>query len=92
MNYESLSVTDFKAEADALLDRLQETPCNLILTKGERTCAVVQDFTSWCRQRAGVLMLKLLVQGEADAACGRVTGQDQILASARRRLELRSGG
>ncbi len=47
---------------------MREEPGVLVLTQNGRASAVVQDYAQYQLQQEGLLMLKLLVQGEADIA------------------------
>jgi hypothetical protein len=81
-----MSLSQFKADASRLLRRMQDEPGVLVLTQNGRARAVVQDFGQYQAEQQGLLMLKLLVQGEADVSAGRVAPQGEVVADLRRRL------
>ncbi len=73
-----VSVTEFKANAARMLEALGETNDEIILTQNGRASAVVQSVAAHRRLRESLLMLKLMAQGEADAAAGRTFPQEQL--------------
>jgi prevent-host-death family protein len=77
MQEQIISLTDFKTSASRLL---QETRggANIILTQNGSASAVVQDYATYRAQQDAFLMLKLMVQGEADAQKGRVIAQAKV--------------
>ena len=52
----------------------------------------VQDFDAHERQRNALLMLKLMVQGEADVQAGRTASQARVFAGIRERLTTSTDG
>jgi len=82
-----ISLSEFKADASRLLARMHEEPGVLVLTQNGRASAVVQDYAQYQAEQEGLLMLKMLVQGEADVAQGRVIPQGEVFAGLRRSLE-----
>jgi prevent-host-death family protein len=80
-----ISLTDFKTSASRLL---QETRggANIILTQNGSASAVVQDYTTYRAQQDAFLMLKLMVQGEADAQKNRVKPQTKVFDGLRASL------
>ena len=85
MQEQIISLTDFKASASRLL---QETRggANIILTQNGSASAVVQDYATYRAQQEAFLMLKLMVQGEADVQKNRVTPQKNVFDSLRASL------
>ena len=81
-----ISLTEFKAKAARMLSDMKETEHTIIVTQNGAASAVVQDYQSYQRTSAALLLLKLMVQGEADIAKGRVTPQDRVFADLRARL------
>ena len=81
-----ISLSEFKSDASRLLARMREEPGVLVLTQNGRASAVVQDYEQYEAEREGLLMLKLLVQGEADGAQGRTIAQADLFADLRREL------
>ena len=85
MQEQIISLTDFKTSASRLL---QETRggVNIILTQNGSASAVVQDYATYRAQQDTFLMLKLMVQGEADTQKNRVTVQGKVFDSLRSSL------
>lgn len=85
MQEQIISLTDFKTSASRLL---QETRggANIILTQNGSASAVVQDYATYRAQQDAFLMLKLMVQGEADVQKNRVTAQGKVFDSLRASL------
>lgn len=85
-----LSLTDFKAGAREILDDLEASGSTLVLTQNGRARAVVEDYARHEAREQALVMLKLMVQGEADASEGRLEEQGKVFASLRRGLTDRS--
>lgn len=85
MQEQIISLTDFKTSASRLL---QETRggANIILTQNGAASAVVQDYATYRKQQDAFLMLKLMVQGEADAQKNQLTPQAKVFSSLRTSL------
>ena len=85
MQEQIISLTDFKTSASRLL---QETRggANIILTQNGTASAVVQDYATYRAQQDAFLMLKLMVQGEADAQKNRLAPQNKVFDSLRSSL------
>ncbi len=85
MQEQIISLTDFKTSASRLL---QETRggANIILTQNGSASAVVQDYATYRAQQDAFLMLKLMVQGEADVSRNRLTAQSKVFDSMRASL------
>lgn len=85
MQEQIISLTDFKTSASRLL---QETRggTNIILTQNGSASAVVQDYTTYRAQQDAFLMLKLMVQGEADVSKDKLMAQRDIFNSMRASL------
>lgn len=73
-----VSVTEFKANAARMLEALGESDDEIVLTQNGRASAVVQSVAAHRRICESLLMLKLMAQGEADAAAGRTVPQEQL--------------
>lgn len=85
MQEQIISLTDFKTSASRLL---QETRggANIILTQNGSASAVVQDYATYRAQQDAFLMLKLMVQGEADAQKNRLAPQRKVFDALRASL------
>lgn len=81
-----ISLSDFKSDASQWLKRLQEDSESVVLTQNGRASAVVQSYETFQRQQQALLMLKLLAQGEADIAAGRLIPQEEVFAKLRERF------
>ena len=81
-----ISLSDFKSDASQWLKRLQNESDAVVLTQNGRASAVVQSYETFQRQQQALLMLKLLAQGEADIAAGRLIPQEEVFAELRERF------
>jgi prevent-host-death family protein len=81
-----ISLSDFKSDASQWLKRLQDESDAVVLTQNGRASAVVQSYETFQRQQQALLMLKLLAQGEADIAAGRLIPQEEVFAKLRERF------
>ena len=87
-----VSLSQFKARAARMLAEMRTGEHDIILTQRGAASAVVQDFEAHERLRTALLMLKLMVQGEADVSAGRTTSQDKVFAEIKARLNTRTHG
>ena len=85
MQEQIISLTDFKTSASRLLKETRGG-ANIILTQNGSASAVVQDYATYRVQQDAFLMLKLMVQGEADTQKNRVTSQGKVFSSLRMSL------
>ena len=92
MPTEIVSLSEFKARAAQMLAEMKATEKQIVLTQRGAASAVVQDFDSHERQRNALLMLKLMVQGEADIQAGRTASQSGVFAEIRARLPTSTDG
>jgi prevent-host-death family protein len=86
MSESTVSLSEFRAEASRLLDDMQEQPGVLVITQNGRARAVVQDYVRYQEEQRALVMLKLMLQGEADVAAGRLQPQIEVFADLRDRL------
>lgn len=86
MSQSILSLSEFKADASRLLNKVRDEPGTLVLTQNGRARAVVEDFEQYQARERALLMLKLMAQGEHDVADGRLLAQEQVFEDLRRRL------
>ena len=70
-----VSLSEFKANASRMLAELKASDGAIVVTQNGSPSAVVTDYESHQRQRATLLALKSIVQGEADVAAGRTVSQ-----------------
>jgi len=81
-----VSLSEFKAKAAQMLEEIKASPTEIIITQRGSATAVVQSYASYQRTQEALLMLKLMVQGEADVREGRVTAQRKVFSSLRRQI------
>jgi len=86
MSESILSLSEFKADASRLLDKIRAEPTTLVLTQNGRARAVVEDYEQHQARQRALVMLKLMVQGEHDIEGGQVVPQEQVFADLRHRL------
>ena len=86
MSESILSLSEFKADARRLLDKIRVEPTTLVLTQNGRARAVVEDYEQHQERQRALALLKLMVQGERDVEGSRVAPQEQVFADLRRRL------
>ena len=87
-----VSLSEFKAKAAQMLSEMKSTEHAIVLTQRGAASAVVQDFRAHQRLQDALIMLKLMVQGEADVAAGRTTPQDRVFADLEARLAAAGDG
>ena len=87
-----VSLSAFKAKAARMLAEMKADDHEIVLTQRGAASAVVQDFETHQRHRNALLLLKLLVQGEADVTAGRVTSQERVFEDVRSRLTTATDG
>ena len=80
-----VSLSAFKARAAQMLADMKATQHEIVLTQCGTASAVVQDFDAYQRRQTALLMLKLMVRGEADIQEGRTTSQDRVFAEIKAR-------
>ena len=78
-----VSLSEFKAQAARMLAEMKSAEHEIVLTQRGAASAVVQDFEAHQRQRNALLMLKLMVQGEADVTAGNTTTQNRVFEDIR---------
>ncbi|NVN99894.1 MAG: type II toxin-antitoxin system Phd/YefM family antitoxin [Geobacteraceae bacterium] len=83
-------ITYMKSHAANLLQQVNETRRPVVITQNGQARAVLQDTASYESMRNTIALLKLMVQGEEDIRHGRHSGQDEVFARIRERLEKRA--
>ena len=91
MTSKVISLSEFKATASQMLEQIKREQRPLVLTQNGAATAVVQDYESFRRTKDALVMLKLMVQGEADIKEGRVSSQRNVFRSLRKNLHERDG-
>jgi len=79
-----------KSHAANLLQQVNETRRPVIITQNGQARAVLQDTASYENMRNTIALLKLMVQGEEDIRSGRYSGQDEVFARIKARLDGRA--
>ena len=74
------------ANATQMLAEMKTTEQASVLTRHGAASAVVQDFDAHQRLQNALLMLKLMVQGEAGVPAGRTAPQDRVFKNIKARL------
>ena len=83
----SIKTIDFvKTNAAKLLDEIQKTRQPVIITYNGEARAVLQDITSYERDRQSLLMLQLLAQGERDLELGRMQSHAKVMSRLEKKL------
>lgn len=80
-----VSLSEFSARAAQMLAEMKAAEREIVLTRRGAAVAVVQDFDAYQRRQSALLMLKLMMRGEADIQAGRTTPQDRVFAEIRAR-------
>lgn len=81
-----VSLSEFTANASQILAGLKAGDGAIIVTQNASPSAVVEDYESHQRQRATLLALKRIVQGEVDVSAGRTVPQRRVFADIRAAL------
>ena len=87
-----VSLSEFKARAAQILSEMKAVEHPVILTHRGAASAVVHDYRVHQRLQNALLMLKLMVQWEADVTQGRTTAQDRVFADIGTRLTATTDG
>ena len=87
-----VSLSEFKARAAQMLSEMKATEHPIILTQRGAASAVVHDYRAHQRLQNALLMLKLMVQGEADVAGGRTIPQERVFADLKARVTTTTDG
>lgn len=86
-----VSLSEFTVKAARMLAEMKATKHEIVLTQRGVASAVAQDLAAYQRQQRALLMLKLMVRGEADIQAGRTTPQDRVFAEIKVRLTASTG-
>ena len=81
-----ISLSEFKAKAAQLLDQINASGQEIVLTQNGSATAVVQDYASYHGLKEALVMMKLMVEGEADIRAGRLTPQAEVFARIKERV------
>jgi prevent-host-death family protein len=83
-----ISLTDFKNDASAWIERLQ-SQAPVVLTQNGRGRAVVLSLEAYRQIEVEMALMRRLVAAKDDAASGRTKSTDEVFAAARQRLATR---
>ena len=75
-----------------MLSEMKAAEHSIVLTQRGVASAVVHDYQVHQRFQDALLMLKLMVQGEADVSSGRTIAQEQVFADLRARVTATTDG
>ncbi len=81
---EIVPVSDFRRDAAAVLQKVQDSPDPVVLTQRGRSVAVLQSIDAYERTQRDLALARVLLAGEADVAAGRERSAEEVLAEARR--------
>jgi prevent-host-death family protein len=79
-------VTALKTGAARLLRSVHETRRPLVITQSGKPKGVLLDFETYEELRDATLLLKLIMQGEADVRARRTVTQQEVFKTVRTRL------
>ena len=79
-----LSISEVNANAAKLIEQMQITHQPVIITQNGRATAIVQDMQSYEQTQESLALLKIIAQGQADIAAGRVKPLRQAFADVRK--------
>jgi prevent-host-death family protein len=81
------SVQDLERNASALVREVAEQGRTVAIVQDGEVRAVLMDVESYDRLRSAVALLKIIAQGEADVAAGRLVTQEEAFARAARAID-----
>jgi PHD/YefM family antitoxin component YafN of YafNO toxin-antitoxin module len=84
-------VSYLEHHAAQLVRDVAEKGRTVMLTEEGEARAILMDVASYERWRSALTMLKIVAQGEADIAAGRVVSQEEAFRRAERSLANRRG-
>jgi prevent-host-death family protein len=81
------SVEDLERNASDLVREVAEQGRTVAIVQDGEARAVLMDVESYDRMRSAVALLKIIAQGEADVAAGRLISQEEAFARATRAID-----
>lgn len=81
------SIQDLERNASALVREVAEQGRTLAIVQDGKARAVLMDVDSYDRWRSALALLKIIAQGEADIAAGRLVSQEEAFAQAARVID-----
>jgi len=85
---EIISLSEFKADASAWMERIQHQP-PVILTQNGRGRAVIQSYDEYQRTQFELALLTRLNRALADLSAGKTSPHEEVVTEARTRLRRR---
>jgi len=84
-------ITHLKTRTADLVREVNDSSEPIVITQNGEAKAVLMDVATYDSWRQALLMLKLVAQGEADVAAGRVVPHDQVFAALEREIDAQRG-
>jgi prevent-host-death family protein len=81
------SVQDLQRNAPKLVRDVAEKGRTVAIVQDGETRAVLMAVESYDRWRSALALLKIIAQGEADVAAGRLVSQEEAFAKASRAID-----
>lgn len=92
MDQKIISLSEFKTTASQLLEEVGETNVPIILTQHGRVKAVVENYGTYEKNRRAMLILKMMVQSEADIQNGQLVEQNDVFEGLNKKLTTKQHG
>ena len=84
-------VSYLESHASQLVQDVAEKGRTVLLTDEGEARAILMDIASYEQWRSALSMMKILAQGEADHAAGRIVSQEEAFRRAERALSAQRG-
>ncbi|MEI6083639.1 MAG: type II toxin-antitoxin system Phd/YefM family antitoxin [Verrucomicrobiota bacterium] len=84
-----MSISEVKANAAQLIEKMQDTHQPVVITQNGRATAIVQDMQSYEQTQESLALLKILALSQADITHGRVKPVRQAFAEVREQIAAR---
>lgn len=85
------SIADLERNASELVREVAEQGRTVAIVLDGEARAVLMDVESYDRWRSAAALLKIIAQGEADVAAGRLVSQEEAFERATRAIERAEG-
>ena len=84
---EMIPVSDFRRDAAAVLQKVQESHDPVVLTQRGRAVMVMQSVEAYEKTQHDLALAKALLEGERDIMEGRVSSREDVLQDMKTMLE-----
>ena len=84
---EMIPVSDFRRDAAAVLQKVQESHDPVVLTQRGRAVMVMQSVEAYEKTQHDLALAKALLEGERDIVEGRVSSREDVLQDMKTMLE-----